>query len=139
MKLTNAVCMKTVAKMFNNKILFWKIRPSELKKEMSDRNLVRERDSWLLLVAVSTIVSAACLTAASIIRRGNRPMKVAMMNKIGPMTVHPSHHPSDTSCVNNDKRVPKKNPNQRPANAPPINAGRLCSIALSSKYVMPSV
>lgn len=98
-----AISMKTVAKIFNNKILFRNKRPIDLQNEMSDRNFLRESDIWLLFVAVSTIVSAACRTRDSSNCCGNNPMKIAMINRTGLMIDHPNHHPNEIPCKAKDR------------------------------------
>lgn len=129
----SAVWMKTVAAMFNKRILLRNSRAMDGKNEISDRNFLRDNDNWLLFVAVSTIVSAAWRTIALIIRRGNRPIIIATVNKIGQIIAQPNHHPKDTCRINIDKRFPNTKPKYREAMAEPSRAGILCCIELSSR------
>lgn len=94
-----AVSMKTVATTLNTNILLVTIRFIELKNDMSAKSLFGAKDNWLLLVATSMILSAACLTTVVSSRLGNNEMRNAKMNNVGLIMAKPSHQPSDVSAT----------------------------------------
>lgn len=91
--------MKTVANTLNIKILLVSIRFIELKNDMSAKSLFGAKDNWLLFVATSMILSAACRTTVVSKRFGNNEMTNAKMNNVGLMIAQPSHHPSPVSAT----------------------------------------
>lgn len=91
--------MKTVAITLNIKILLVTILFIELKNDMSARSLFGAKDNWLLFVATSIILSAACLTTVVRSRFGNNEIRNARMNKVGLNMAQPSHQPSDVSAT----------------------------------------
>lgn len=91
--------MNTVASTLKIKILLVNIRFIELKNDMSAKSLFGAKDNWLLLVATSMILSAACRTTVVNSRFGNKEMMKAKTNNVGLIMAQPSHQPSDVSTT----------------------------------------
>lgn len=89
--------MKTVAMTLKINILLVTIRFIELKNDMSAKSLFGAKDNWLLFVATSMILSAACLTTVVRSRFGNNDTRNARMNNVGLIIAQPSHQPRDVA------------------------------------------